>query len=52
MRGKSAGQTSWDEVTRIEEPLGLNLRPEHRIRYEQVRAWRLEEEDEMWMARQ
>ncbi len=27
------------------EPLGLNLRPEHRARYEEVRAWRISGEE-------
>ena len=52
IRKKGPRQTAWGDATRIVEPLGLDLRPEHRIRYEQVRAWRLEEEDEMWLARQ
>jgi transcriptional regulator with XRE-family HTH domain len=28
----------------ILEPLGVNLRPEHRARYEEVRAWRIKSE--------
>lgn len=49
---KGPRPTAWDDAIRLDVPLGLDLRPEHRMRYEQVRARRLEEADEVWVATQ
>jgi transcriptional regulator with XRE-family HTH domain len=40
-----AGGTLVGLASGVIEPLGVNLRPEHRARYEEVRAWKIKAEE-------